>query len=478
MRPNDHCRGQFFALQFFVVTMRAVIKPRSFSGTVRVPASKSHTIRRLLVAALAEGVSEIWYPLDSLDGRSCAGVCRALGAGIEERRAAGTGCPNPPDEAGEALVRWTVRGTGGRLAAPGTPLDVGNSGTTLFLALALAALGNSPVTFTGDEQIKRRSAGPLLEALGKFGAAAESAENGCVPITVRGPWRGGRASVACPTSQYLSALLLAAPLAPAGIVTEIDVPLLNEKPYIELTLSYLDAQKARYERAGDFSYFRIFGGASYRPFSGNVSGDFSSAAFPAAASIISGGGGLTLLGLDPDDCQGDRAFFAMLEKMGCKASWRKNDGKDAAGGGWALSLSGRLPLRGGTFDLNATPDLLPVMAVLGAFAEGETALVNAAHARIKETDRIAVMAGELSKLGVDVLEKPDGLVVRGRGGCRGRRPGTGLLRLDGHGDHRVVMALAAAALGAAGPVEISGAESAAVTYPLFLEQIGAEMKQQ
>ncbi|MDR1412194.1 MAG: 3-phosphoshikimate 1-carboxyvinyltransferase [Spirochaetaceae bacterium] len=455
--------------------MRAVIKPRRFSGTVRVPASKSHTIRRLLIAALADGVSEIWYPLDSLDGRSCAGVCRGLGAGIDEHRAAGTGCPNPPDEAGEALVRWTVRGTAGRIAAPEAPLDTGNSGTTLFLALAAAALGNAPVTFTGDGQIKRRSAGPLLDALRKFGVAVESAENGCVPVTVRGPWRGGRASVACPTSQYLSALLLAAPLAPAGTVTEIDVPLLNEKPYIELTLSYLDAQKARYEKAGDFSYFRIFGGASYRPLGGNVSGDFSSAAFPAAASLISGGGGLTLLGLDPDDSQGDKAFFAMLEKMGCKVRWLKNPAS-RAGEEWALSLSGPLPLKGGTFDLNATPDLLPVMAVLGAFAEGDTALVNAAHARIKETDRVAVMAEELSKLGVEVLERPDGLVVRGvPPGGRGKRPGTGMLRLDGHGDHRVVMALAAAALGTAGPAEISGAESAAVTYPLFLEQIGAEI---
>jgi 3-phosphoshikimate 1-carboxyvinyltransferase len=460
--------------------MRAVIRPHRFAEIVRVPASKSHTIRRLLVAALADGVSEIRYPLDSLDGRSCAAVCRALGAEITEHRAAGTGCPNPPDGAGNALVRWTVRGTGGRIAAPEAPLDAGNSGTTLFLALAMAALGNAPVSFTGDDQIKRRSAGPLLEALGKFGVTVESPGNGCVPITVRGPWRGGRASLPCPTSQYLSALLLAAPLAPAGTVTEIDIPLLNEKPYVELTLSYLDAQKVRYERAGDFSYFRIFGGARYGPLDGSVSGDFSSAAFPAAASLAGGGGGLTLLGLDPDDSQGDKAFFAMLAGMGCRVEWRKNTDRSAGGGAggdeWGLSLSAPFPLKGGTFDLNATPDLLPVMAVLGVLARGETALVNAAHARIKETDRVAVMAGELAKLGVDVRERPDGLVVKGMppgDGGPGRWSGTEPpVRLDGHGDHRVVMALAA--LGMARPVEISGAESAAVTYPLFLELLGAE----
>jgi 3-phosphoshikimate 1-carboxyvinyltransferase len=459
--------------------MRAVISPHRFAETVRVPASKSHTIRRLLIAALSEGVSEIGYPLDSLDGRSCAAVCRALGAEITEHQAAGTG-PNPPDGMGKALVRWTVRGTGGRLAAPETPLDVGNSGTTLFLALAMAALGNAPVTFTGDDQIKRRSAGPLLAALEKFGVTVESAENGCAPVTVRGPWCGGRTSLPCPTSQYLSALLLASPLAPAGTVTEIDVPLLNEKPYIELTLSYLDAQKVRYEKADDFSYFRVFGGARYGPLNGNVSGDFSSAAFPAAASLAAGGEGLTLLGLDPDDSQGDKAFFAMLAEMGCRVQWRKNAGghagEDAAGDEWALYLSASPPLTGGTFDLNATPDLLPVMAVLGVLGRGETALVNAAHARIKETDRIAVMARELSKFGADVRERPDGLMVRSMADGGPRWSGTEPpVRLDGHGDHRVVMALAA--LGMARPVEISGAECAAVTYPLFLELLGAELDQ-
>jgi 3-phosphoshikimate 1-carboxyvinyltransferase len=296
-------------------------------------------------------------------------------------------------------------------------------------------------------------------------------------------------SLPCPTSQYLSALLLAAPLAPAGTVTEIDVPLLNEKPYIGLTLSYLDALGIPWEGAADYSFFRIPGGAVYRPLNGPVSGDFSSAAFPGAAAAVGGlalggltGGGLTggglpvggltgredgrggpvtLLGLDPQDPQGDKAVFDMLAAMGCEAAWEQGEA------GWRLRVERPGPLRGGTFDLNATPDLLPVMAVLGAYAQGETALVNAAHARIKETDRIAVMARELGKLGASCRERPDGLLIRG-GGLRG---GT----VDGHGDHRVVMALAVAALGASGPVEIAGAESAAVTYPGFMELLGGRV---
>jgi 3-phosphoshikimate 1-carboxyvinyltransferase len=330
-------------------------------------------------------------------------------------------------------------------------LDAGNSGTTLYLALAAAALGSAPVEFTGDEQLKRRSAAPLLDALSKLGIRTES-KQGCAPILVQGPWKGGRVSLPCPTSQYLSALLLAAPLAPAGTVTEIDVPLLNERPYIEMTLSYLDAHGIKYEKSGDLSYFRISGGAAYKTSDGPVPADFSSAAFPAAAAAVSGGG-ITLLGLDRNDTQGDKVFFDILAEMGCDVTW------DNA----ALTVSRGGVLRGGVFDLNAAPDMLPALAAAAAFAEGDTILFNVAHARIKETDRIAVMAAELGKLGIICNEKPDGLVIHGnpRLKTNARR-----VSLDGRGDHRIVMALAAAAL-AGGPAEIEGAEAADVTYPGF-----------
>jgi 3-phosphoshikimate 1-carboxyvinyltransferase len=431
------------------------------------------------VAALGTGLSDIAYPLDSLDARSCAAVCRGLGAEIREFRAKDLRCPNPPDMAGERMVRWTVRGiqAGGRPLRfpPGEDggalsLDVGNSGTTLFLALAVAALGSGAVVFTGDDQIRRRSAGPLLEALRGLGVRAEAQGDGCVPILIQGPWRGGRVSLPCPTSQYLSALLLAAPLASAGTLTEIQVSLLNEKPYITMTLGYLKAQGVPFEAAADYSWFRIPGGASYGPQNGPIPGDFSSAAFPACAALVSGGK-VSLLGLDPEDSQGDKAFFAFLQRMGCGVRWTALPGEGGAAQ-WRLDLSREGPLLGGEFDLNDTPDLLPVMAVLGAYAQGETALMNAAHARIKETDRIAVMAAELGKLGVHVEERPDGLRIRGPGGPP---PGGFPVFLESRGDHRVAMALASAALGAAGPVEIGEAECAAVTYPDFLGLTGAEM---
>ena len=504
--------------------MTVIIKPRNFDGEnsdntairksgipgfVRIPASKSHTIRRILIASLARGVSEIENPLDSLDAMSCVSVFHTMGAEITIHRGTDSSSPNPADEIGEKIIGFTVKGN---VHSGGKPehdtshctmrCDVGNSGTTLFLALAAAGLGSNPVEFDGDWQIRQRSAGPLLKALEGLGVRVCSAENGCVPITIEGPWKGGRVSLPCPTSQYLSALLLAAPLAPAGVVTEIDVPLLNEKPYVKMTLSYLDSQNIPYEAADDYSFFRIPGGSAWEPISGPVRGDFSSAAFPAAAAVISGGS-VNLFGLDPEDTQGDKAFFDFLERMGCGIKWEQIPGEklpliqpapdeqEALGVQsaelqfyeWQLTVSRKGNLKCGEFDLNDTPDLFPVMAALACFARGDTALVNVPHARIKETDRIAVMAEELGKLGVKTSEKPDGLIIHGTGGITpnearanaGQAKKTGSsIKLDGRGDHRIVMALACAALGCNEPVEIASAESADVTYPGFLKLIGAE----
>jgi len=438
--------------------MNVIIKPRRFNGTVRVPASKSHTIRQLLIASLAEGESLIRNPLDSLDTRSCITACKAFGAEITEISA----------------EVWKINGNNGfkKALKPGIKIDVGNSGTTLYLALALAGLQAEKIEFTGDEQIQKRSAAPLLDALAGLGVQVEST-NGCAPVSIKGPWKGGNVTLICPTSQYLSALLIAAPLAPAGAITEIDVPLLNEKPYIEMTLSYLNTNlvsngRFTFKAAPDYTHFFIPGGSSWKAFGDRVHavpGDFSSAAFPAAAAAITGGD-VRLIGLDALDTQGDKYFFDMLKNMGCDVYWQKvcnPDGKIEK----TLFVSGKGNLTGGTFDLNNTPDLLPAAAVTAAFAKGDTSLVNVGHARIKETDRIAVMTQELAKLGVSCTELPEGLIIHGKGGIF---PSENTV-IEAHGDHRIVMAFAAAALSSPVPIEITDAECAAVTYPGFFELI-------
>jgi 3-phosphoshikimate 1-carboxyvinyltransferase len=431
--------------------MNVLVTPRRFTGTVKIPASKSHTIRQLLIASLADGESEIKRPLDSLDTRSCLSACKAFGAEIEEQRD------------GDEIICWKVKGNNGfkNGISPRALIDVGNSGTTLYLALAVAGLQQQPVVFSGDEQIQKRSAALLLDALTCLGISSQS-NNGCAPITIKGPWKSGKVSIQCPTSQYLSALLIAAPLAPAGAVTEIEVPLLNEKPYVEMTLSYLKNHNIPFEALPDFSYFNIPGGSSWKAFSSFIPGDFSSAAFPAAAAAITGGP-VTLLGLDPQDTQGDKFFFEILNKMGCDVQYNsRNIDNDLL-----ITVSRKGALRGGTFDLNETPDLLPAAAVTAAYAQGDTALVNVAHARIKETDRIAVIVKELAKLGIHCTELPDGVIIHGKGALSPQKDPV----IDGHFDHRIVMSFAAAALGSPVHVEITTAECAAVTYPGFLKTI-------
>lgn len=420
--------------------MQLLVERSSVNGSVRIPGSKSHTIRAVALASLAEGKSEILSPLDALDTQSCVHAYRALGSQIE---------------LGEA---WTVNGTSGRLAAPENVIDIGNSGTSLYVALGSAALCSGWTVFTGDEQIRRRPAQPLLDALNALGAEAFSTRgNGAAPIVVRGPLRGGQAEVdGSKTSQYLTSLLLNCPLAEGD--TELRVHNLIEIPYVEMTLAWLASQGIECERKG-FEHFHIGGCQHYRAFQRRVPADFSSATFFLCAAAITGSD-VTLLGLDMNDSQGDKAVVGMLEEMGATVEVR-NDAVRLRGG----------ELHGGEFDLNATPDAVPALAVTACFAEGETRLVNVPQARLKETDRLATMTEELMKMGATITELSDGLIIRG-GHLRGAK-------LRGHSDHRVVMALAVAGLAAEGVTEVDTAESASVTFPNFVElmtSLGARMR--
>jgi 3-phosphoshikimate 1-carboxyvinyltransferase len=465
--------------------MTETIRPARVDGTLRVPASKSHTIRALILATLADGESIISSPLASRDTRACIAACRALGAEITEEAGVAEGtagragsesgsmpqapAAGVPGEQGRPAARLRVRGTGGALSTPDDVIDVMNSGTTLYLLLGVAALVPGWSFFTGDAQIRRRSAAPLLQSLKDLGAEAfSSRDNGCAPVAVRGPLVGGRTSISCPTSQYLSSLLLVAPYAAQPV--DINVPLLNERPYVEMTLWWLAFQGVAVER-NDWARFRVGGGERYRAFRTAVPGDYSSATFPAVAAAVTGGR-VTLEGLSPDDPQGDKAVLDILGDMGCRVE-RSVEKADR------VTVTGPARLHGGAFDLNAIPDALPALTVAGCYADSPTTLHNVPQARAKETDRIAVMARELGKLGARIEERDDGLVVYpheqratpGAGKAATRAAALTGGTVSGHEDHRVVMALAVAGAAAAGPVEIQGAEAAEVTYPGFFDDL-------
>ncbi len=412
-------------------------KQSTLSGQVRIPGSKSHTIRALSVAAMANGTSRIQNPLISSDTLSAVACYRGLGANIDT---SDDNC-------------WIVEGTAGQINPVISIIDIGNSGTALRLAAGSAALAapETTVTLTGDHQIQSRPIQPLLDALNDLGAKAVSDKNnGCAPITVSGQLTGGVTTIECVTSQYLSSLLMACPLAQEDSI--INVTLLNEPDYVQITLDWLKDQGIPiYHKKGNSKQFIVPGGQSYQPFERTIPADFSSATFFMCAGAVLGGE-ILIQGLDFSDSQPDKAVSDYLKAMGA-------DITDTPEG---LRVK-KSALKGVEIDMNRTPDALPAMAVTAALAEGTTRLVNVPQARKKETDRIACMAAELTKLGADVEELPDGLVIHGKGGKN-----LTAAKVCGHHDHRIVMAMAIAGMALTGSTQIDTAEAMNVTFPEYV----------
>ena len=410
------------------------------SGEVTIPGSKSHTIRAVAIASLASGDSRILAPLESADTLAAVEAYRRLGAQIDMQ----------PD-------MWRVSGTGGTLQAPDNVIDVKNSGTTIRTVLgSCALLSEGMAVVTGDAQVCNRPAGPLADSLNDLGASVRSTRNnGRSPFVVQGRLRGGETTIEALTSQYVTSLLLNTPLSDGD--TTIHVPVLNEQPYVQITIDWLQRQGIEFENDG-MREFRVPGGQRYRTVDRRIPADFSSATFFLAAGALSDND-VILRGLDMDDSQGDKAVVDYLRQMGADVDVQSETIRVRAG-----------QLQGMELDLNATPDALPMMAVIGCFAKGTTTLANVPQARIKETDRIAVMCAELSRMGARITEREDGLVIE-----ESDLTGT---ELDGHDDHRVVMALAVAGLASKGETVINSAEAVQVTFPTFLEcmtRLGANL---
>jgi 3-phosphoshikimate 1-carboxyvinyltransferase len=423
--------------------MNLTVRKSKLNGTVAIPGSKSHTIRAVAIGGLASGTSLIRAPLASDDTMSAVRCYRLLGAAI--------------DASDPAL--WKVTGTGGRITVPTEAVDVGNSGTTLRIATGSAGLAKAgqKITFTGDHQTQNRPMAPLLEALQRLGAPCRSLmNNGKAPLEVTGGLTGGRTDIQSPTSQFLTSLLLCTPLAPQD--SEINVTLLHEPGYAQMTVDWLDKQGIEYQSRG-LNWFRIKGRQTYKPFDRAIPADFSSATFFLCAAALFGGR-IDLHGLDFADSQPDKAVVDYLKAMGADITFSRS----------VVTVKGS-SLKGIEIDMNRTPDALPAMSVLATFAEGTTRLVNVPQARTKGTDRIRCMAEELTKMGARVEELADGLVVH-------HSPLTAC-PVSGRGDHRIVMALSLAAMGLSQPTVIDTAEAMAVTFPNYVDlmtSLGAKME--
>lgn len=418
------------------------IDPSKVAGTVAVPGSKSHTIRAIAGALLADGKSIVRSPLLSDDTASTLNAAIALGARVEK-----------------FADRWEITGCAGKLQTPSQVLDMGNSGTGLRMLTAAAALADGEVAFTGDASLCNRGMKPLLEALRILNVQVKAAPGDHAPLSVQGPLNGGKTFVEALCSQYLSALLFAAPCIKSGSL-EIVVTELSEEPYVEITLNWLRKLGAKFTASEDLKHFVIPAAQTLQSFDSVIPADFSTAAFPLGAGIIAGQtDGVVIKNLDFTDAQGDKAVFGMLEKLGAHLQYNSDNSVTVYPG----------KLTSGTLDLGQTPDALPLLAAVAAANQGSTiTLGNAAQARNKETDRIACMTRELRKMGAIIEEKPDAMIITGT-----QLHGA---TVDSCKDHRLAMALAVAALAADSPTRILDAESCAVTYPDFIRdfrQLGA-----
>ncbi len=411
--------------------MIASVERSVLSGEVYAPPSKSYTHRAILITALGPG-GTVLRPLISADTRATISASEAFGAKVD---------------VGEKVE---IQGVNDRPRTPEDVINVLNSGTTMRFCAAVAALTDGAV-LTGDASIRTRPNGPLLGTLNDLGATAFSIRNnGKAPLVVRGKISGGTTWLnGGVSSQFLSALLIAAPLAKGDTKIMIEGEL-KSRPYAEITLDMLADAGVRVE--AERQEFFVQGGQSFDLKGYTIPGDFSSASYPLAAAAITGSE-VTVKGILPSR-QGDSAIIDILGRMGTKVSWDREKGD--------LKIKGGEQLEGIEVDASLTPDLVPTIAVLGAVARGKTTVVNAEHVRHKETDRLHAMAVELARMGADIRERPDGLEIVG-----GKLHGASV---HGYHDHRIVMALTVAGF-VAGGTQIDTAESVDVSYPGFFEQM-------
>ena len=405
---------------------------------IRVPGSKSLTNRALAVAALADGASTLTGALVAEDRAVMADGLRALGIAVEGE--------------GEEVA---VHGAGGRIPVREAELDLRLSGTAIRFLAAICSLGHGSYRLDGNARMRERPIGDLLGALRALGAdAVDETGSGCPPVRIEASGlHGGTVRVAGGrSSQYLSALLMAAPCADGPVRLEVEGELLS-KPFADMTLAVMEAFGVTVARDG-YAAFEVTP-ARYRARPYAIEADAMAAGYFWAAAAVTGGRVRTP-GVGAASVQGDRRLADVLDAMGCRTSWDA-DGVEVLG-----PLAGRL--QGGTFDLNDMPDQAQTLAVCALFADAPVRIENVWNLRIKETDRLAALARELGRLGATVVEEEDALTVHPLEPGEVQVPAT----IETYGDHRMAMAFAVAGLRLPG-VSLRDPGCVAKTYPGFFE---------
>ncbi|CAG37740.1 related to 3-phosphoshikimate 1-carboxyvinyltransferase [Desulfotalea psychrophila LSv54] len=408
----------------------------SVDVSVAVPGSKSLTQRALIAAALAEGESTLHGPLVSEDTEYSSAALRQVGVTIDHEES------------------WRVQGNAGRIAPCAEPIFLGNNGTATRFLTSVLSLGNSRFVLDGDKRMAERPIEPLMTALQGWGVDVSSMhDTGCPPLVINSTGLAGGMTVLPEgkSSQYLSSLLLVAPYAREVAELRVEGEVFS-KPYITMTLDVMSRFGIHVEYSSDYKYFKIPRGI-YRGQDYSVEGDASSASYFWAAAAVTGGR-VRVENVSVSSLQGDVKLVPLLGRMGC--------GLSIEGGGITLASTGML--EGISVDMADMPDVVPTLAVVAAFAEGKTHIQNIGHLRIKECDRLHAVVTELTRMGAEVEEHSDSMVIHGKGG-RDLHGAT----IETYDDHRMAMSMAVAGLKVPG-VEISGEGCVAKSFPDFWQR--------
>jgi len=415
-----------------------LVKKSKISGSVRCPSSKSYSHRAIAIASLAERQSTITNALLARDTLGTLAGCRALGAEIKHEdttlKVKGMHAFDPPENV----------------------INAENSGTTIRVMTAMSGLVRTGYTvLTGDDSLRKRPMQPILDALTELGVEAYSTKaNGTPPLVVRGRGiRGGTTVVdGSISSQFISGLLIAGIYADSEIVIRIKDNLVS-KPYVRATLATMKHFGVSIDHSSDMREYQIKG-ANYRGAKFDVPSDFSTAALILAAGALVGEK-LKVKGLNFALPQGDSQIVDILKQMGCPIKVDRPKGE--------VVVERTDGLEGGDFNLGDTPDLLPVVSILALRAKSPVTITGVAHARVKETDRVANIAQELVKFGARIKEFQDGLKITAVKPLKNAS-------IEAYNDHRLFMAFTIASMMTERSI-VAGAESVDVSYPNFIQDM-------
>ena len=412
--------------------MTCKIEKSQLNGEIVCPSSKSYTHRAIFLAALSDGKSIVKEALYSADTRATIDACKTFGVDVHE--------------SGDIIsIDNSIN-----LEGEGGIIDVVNSGTTIRIATAIAAISPNKTILSGDSSIKKRPMRPLLDSLESLGAKCIS-DDGKPPITVSGTIKGGEVEIIGDvSSQFISALLIIAPRLQNGLELNIEGNIVS-KPYIDSTIASMEKFGVEVETIEKYKKYKIEH-QTYKPTEFSVPSDFSNLALLLSATVLIGNDVSIKISMG-DLPQGDELFIDILEKMGVIVTLQNN----------IISLKTPAKLDGGKFDLGNTPDLLPPLAILVLKSQNPIWIYNVAHARFKETDRIKIIAREIKKIGVRVEEKDDGIILYPPENITSAQ-------LDSENDHRLFMAFCICGMYIGG-CEVTNPESVEVSYPNFISDL-------